>query len=132
MARCGVDLFGLDQLTPNDERFAGLVWSWAPGQPRTGDCASLDAATYQWGRWRSGSCNRRFRAACQASDGTWTLTRAAVKGRQAGAACRAAHTAHAVPRTGYSNAQLRLAMKTAGASRAWVAFRRGAGGWRVP
>jgi hypothetical protein len=129
MSRCGVDLFGLDQVTSDDQRFGALVWSWAPGQPETGDCASLDAATYQWGRWRAGSCNSRFRAACRASDGSWTLSKPAVKAGQADAACRAEQTTHAVPRTGYSNQQLRLAMNSAGASRAWIAFRRGEQGW---
>ena len=33
MARCGVDLFGLDQLLPDDGRLESLVWSWAKGEP---------------------------------------------------------------------------------------------------
>src|SRR3954469_13094106 len=36
MARCGVDLFGFDQLLPRDGRLDALVWSWAPDEPRAG------------------------------------------------------------------------------------------------
>src|SRR3954464_12504811 len=36
MTRCGVDLFGFDQLQPADGRNDAAVWSWAPGQPGTG------------------------------------------------------------------------------------------------
>jgi hypothetical protein len=36
MIRCGVDLFGFDQLLPDDGRLAALAWSWADGEPRRG------------------------------------------------------------------------------------------------
>jgi hypothetical protein len=41
MARCGVDLFGLDQLLPDDGRLESLVGSWASDEPRAGGgCAA--------------------------------------------------------------------------------------------
>jgi hypothetical protein len=131
MARCGVDLLGLDQVTSDDPRFAALVWSWAPGEPQTGDCASqaLDGAAYRFGRWRSGSCSRSFPAACRASDGRWLLTGAAVKAAQARDACGREGAVHAIPRTGYQAQELRLAMQSAGSTRAWVGYRRGSAGW---
>jgi hypothetical protein len=129
MSRCGVDLFGLDQLTGDDARFAALVWSWAPGEPAGGDCATIDAKTYEWGRWRSGACNRAFRAACQRPDGAWALSKKPVRARHAGAACRSMGASYAVPRTGYTNQQLRLAMESSGTDRAWIDFRRSNRGW---
>jgi hypothetical protein len=33
MIRCGVDLFGFDQLLPDDGRLAALAWSWAQDEP---------------------------------------------------------------------------------------------------
>src|SRR3954464_13861934 len=49
MARCGVDLLGLDQLLPRDGRLDALVWSWARDEPRAGagDCAAMGPD----GRW---------------------------------------------------------------------------------
>src|SRR3954452_23499508 len=45
MARCGVDLLGLDQLLGGDGRLDALVWSWARDEPRVGagDCAVMRA-----------------------------------------------------------------------------------------
>ncbi len=37
MTRCGVNLFGLDQLLPNDGRIEASIWSWAKGQPKAGE-----------------------------------------------------------------------------------------------
>src|SRR3954452_23402313 len=55
MARCGVDLLGMDQLLPHDGRLDALVWSWAHDEPRAdaGDCAVLGAD----GRWSAASCH---------------------------------------------------------------------------
>ncbi|HEV2075606.1 MAG TPA: hypothetical protein VGR10_05165, partial [Thermoleophilaceae bacterium] len=67
MARCGVDLVGLDQLGPYDGRLASLVWSWAPAQPRAGAgrCA-LQRVNARWpfGRWFASGCGRPRQAAC--------------------------------------------------------------------
>ena len=51
LTRCGVDLTGFDQLALEDQRLAGLVWSWAeaePGLRPSGRCAVQSAD----GRWR--------------------------------------------------------------------------------
>ncbi len=75
MARCGVDLVGLDQLMPQDGRLDALVWSWAPGEPRAGagDCA----LQRDDGRWRARRCGERHHAACRTPGGAWTLSRKA-------------------------------------------------------
>ena len=102
MTRCGVDLIGLDQLQPGDERLGALVWSWAPGEPSAGGCVVQRAD----GRWASSACQARRPAACRRADGTWTTTEAVPAAAAAGA-CRDEHATFAPPRTGYENARLR-------------------------
>ncbi|CEZ59172.1 Conserved exported or envelope protein of uncharacterised function [Mycobacterium tuberculosis] len=36
MTDCGVNLFGFDQLLPEDGRIQASLWSWAPDEPRAG------------------------------------------------------------------------------------------------
>jgi hypothetical protein len=120
MARCGVDLLGLDQVERDDPRFAALVWSWAPGQPaRRGCAAQFD------GRWYALRCTRRLRPACLTADGRWRVPSRVVRFRDAAAQCRRRAAVFAVPRTGYETQQLRVAMERVGARRAWLAHRSG-------
>lgn len=125
LARCGVDLVGLDQLAPGDGRLDALLWSWAPGEPAAkGDCAVQRGD----GRWAARSCAERHRAACRRGDGPWTLTRSAVSERSASAACRREHATFAVPRTGYENALLHSA---AGSGETWLGHERAGARWRT-
>ncbi|HYZ92873.1 MAG TPA: phosphatidylinositol-specific phospholipase C domain-containing protein [Actinomycetota bacterium] len=122
MVRCGVNMIGLDNLVPFDERLAQLVWSWAPNEPRSGTCA------YQGkdGRFRSDGCGKHRRFAC--FDGqSWTVTAGAGPWQAGRGACRGAASAFAVPRTGYTNELLKGA-KPSGAE-VWLAYRRVAGAW---
>ena len=113
MARCGVDLIGLDQLQPADDRLAALVWSWAPGEPsRASGCVVQRADA----RWASARCAGRRPAACRRADGSWA-TSAPVPAGGAADACREAAMTFAMPRTGYENARLRAA---AGGETAWL------------
>jgi hypothetical protein len=120
MARCGVDLLGMDQVDRDDPRFGALVWSWAPAEPRRPGCAAQAA-----GRWYSKTCGSRLRVACRTADGRWRVPRRAVRFSDAAALCGRADAAFDVPRTGYQAQQLRLAMERAGASRAWLRYRAG-------
>src|SRR3954453_6686588 len=98
MARCGVDLFGFDQLLPHDGRLDALVWSWAPDEPRAGggDCA----AQRPDGRWVADACRTPRPLACRSdADASWTVAM--------GTCPRG--TRFAVPRTGYENSLLRVA-----------------------
>jgi hypothetical protein len=116
MSRCGVDLLGLDQVERDDPRFAALVWSWAPSEPRRRPgCAAEHAA-----RWYSLRCTRRVRVACRTADGRWRVPRRPVRFDRAGALCRRAEARFAVPRTGYDAQRLRVAMERVDAGRAWV------------
>ena len=121
MARCGVDLLGMDQVERDDPRFAALVWSWAPGQPaRRGNCAAQHA-----GRWYALRCARRLRAACRLPDGRWRVPSRVVRYTDAPRLCSRAKGRFTVPRTGYEAQTLRVAMERVGAGRAWLRYRAG-------
>jgi hypothetical protein len=127
MARCGVDLLGLDQLAPDDPRLAALVWSWAEGQPgKRGRCA---LQRYKRGtpstRWRSVGCRRKLLPACRKGDRWLVGARRVGKGRSR-AECRARKARFAVPRTGFEAQLLRVAMRDAGAPKVRLGYvRRG-------
>ncbi len=125
MARCGVDLLGLDQLTAGDPRLDALVWSWAAGEPLSGDCAVQRADT----RWEARACRGRHPAACRAADGSWRLTPRAEQSWNAARACASASAAFAAPRTGYEGQLLRVAMEAAGAREAWLGLARSGDAW---
>jgi hypothetical protein len=116
MIRCGVNLFGFDQLLPGDGRLAAAAWSWAPNAPdaRHGGCA----VQRDDGRWTTASCASKRPAACLAGS-TWTVT-PAVPWAGAAKACADRGAAFALPRTGYENALLRQA---AGTSSVWLEYR---------
>ena len=127
MARCGVDLLGLDQLTVGDARLDALVWSWAPGEPGSGDCAVQRADA----RWQALACNEAHRAACRAADGSWGVTPSAEAWPDAAGACASQSAVLAAPRTGYEGQLLRVAMEAAGASDAWLGLTRSGDSWRA-
>lgn len=131
MARCGVDLVGLDQLVPDDGRLKSLVWSWAPRQPKRGDgrCAiqRVDGKRPA-GRWFARSCVRRRAAACRRDD-RWLVPDGRVRQEAARKHCRAKNAKHAVPRTGRETQRLRVAMERAGVEAAWLGYRREGGRW---
>jgi hypothetical protein len=119
LARCGVDLVGLDQVTRDDLRFERLVWSWAEDEPRRRPgCAAQHA-----GRWFALRCKRRLRVACRTRGGNWRVPRRHVTFKRAARRCKAAKMRWAVPRTGYETQRLRVAMERARAGRAWLRYR---------
>jgi len=126
-ARCGVDLVGLDQLTVGDARLDALVWSWAPGEPGSGDCVVQRADA----RWEANACRGHHRAACRAPDGSWRVTPRAEPRSNAGRACAAQSAVFAAPRTGYEGQLLRVAMEAAGASETWLGLTRSGESWRA-
>src|SRR5205823_4243447 len=123
MVGCGVDLFGFDQLAPDDGRLNALVWSWAKDEPGPkGDCAAMGAN----GRWSSSSCKRRRRVACRTASGDWLAPHSAAPETGAAQVCSAAGAQFAVPRTGYENVLLRSA---AAGSAVWLGYVRSGSGW---
>lgn len=130
MARCGVDLIDLDQLTPGDPRLAALVWSWAPGQPARGRCAVQRVTeALPFGRWRSKPCVRKLPAACRKRSGKWIVARTPVAPSGARAACRDRRAKHAVPRTGFEVQRLRKRMQRLDLASVWLGYRRLGGTW---
>lgn len=117
MMRCGIDLFGLDQLLPFDGRLQAAVWTWASetAVPRAGECA----AQRPDGRWEGVSCESKRRPACVSAARAWTVPATAVKRKSAAAACADAGLELGTPRTSEENAALRTA---AGASSVWLAY----------
>jgi len=131
MARCGVDLLGLDQLTPDDGRLKKLVWSWAPDQPKqqAGRCAvQRVSAKRPFGRWYVRDCGERRPVACR-RDERWIVRSEKVRQKEAAALCEKKDAVHAVPRTGFEAQLLRLAMEKAGVRKAWLGYRRSGGEW---
>ncbi|MGO4255128.1 hypothetical protein [Marmoricola sp. RAF53] len=113
MTGCGVNVFGFDQLLPEDGRIQATLWSWAPDEPRAdGGACTVQGAD---GRWYAAGCVELHPAACVAA-GTWTVT-APVTFADAATACTAAGSTFALPRSGEQNARLHA---VAGAAGAWV------------
>jgi hypothetical protein len=133
MARCGVDLFGLDQLAFDDPRLAALVWSWAPGEPAGGPCVAQRVTDDDpFGHWFAERCGLRRRPACRRPDGSWVIPKRGVrakKGRTAKARCRKRHASFSVPRTGFEAQLLRLAMQSAGAREVLLGYKHREGEW---
>lgn len=113
MTGCGVNLFGFDQLLPEDGRIQSSLWSWAPDEPRTG----AGSCTVQGGdgRWAAAPCSELRPAACRAGD-TWSVT-SAVPAAAAAGACQAIGATFDLPRSGEANSRLHAVAGTTGA---WV------------
>jgi hypothetical protein len=116
MTRCGVNLFGLDQILPDDGRTEASIWSWLKGQPDPG--GGRCALQRSDGRWLTQPCQARHLAACRTTGG-WTLTQQAVPYDRATSACRASRAGFDLPRTGYENSRLR---QVAGSSAVWLRY----------
>lgn len=111
MTECGVNVYGFDQLLPEDGRIQGSLWSWDLDEPSAAGCAFQGAD----GRWSSEACTDLHPAACE-DGGTWTVT-APVAFAAAPAACTALGSTFDVPRAGDQNSRLHA---VAGAPGAWV------------
>lgn len=112
-----VNQLDLDMLDPHDERLPALVWSWAPGAPVTSGCVVDE------GRFRTEDCVRPMRFACQAADGSWSVTDGRGPWRLGDRLCDAQGLGDFdVPRTAREAAALRAIISgTAGA--VWVDHR---------
>ena len=149
MARCGVDLIGLDQVTgADDPRFEGLVWSWQVNRPRPGrkgerDCAvqrqnvPIDSALAFPGSagpatraaWFDHRCARLHPAACRDTAGAWTIDPDRTRQRDARKACEAVGLTLGTPRTGFEAQELDEALAAAGERQAWIGAKREGATW---
>jgi hypothetical protein len=121
MTRCGVNLFGFDQLLPDDGRIEASIWGWAPGKPDRPDgrCAIQRSDS----RWATRTCSTKRRAACLV-DGNWHVTGKSYTHPAARAECRRRGGTLGLPRTGYENATLRRAAP-GDAHDLWIDYRLG-------
>lgn len=134
MSRCGVDLIHFDQLLPDDPRLAGLVWSWAPQEPRRRRCSvQRIGERVPFGRWKSRRCSGTRPAACRRPEsGRWLISAARLRFNEAKRHCRSRRAAFAVPRTGYEAQLLRRALERNDLRGAWLGQkrRRDSNSWR--
>jgi hypothetical protein len=120
MVACGVNLFGLDQVDPNDPRLNAMVWSWAPNEPLSSD-AGLCAFDGADGRFHAAPCGGpSLPLACVDGSGEWFFSTAACDGGT-----------FAVPRNGAQAAALRKAKAKEGVSDVWLAYATVDGAWRA-
>lgn len=133
MARCGVDLLGLDQLVADDPRLHALVWSWATGEPEGGSCAVQRVTDDDpFGHWFAQPCALRRRPACRRPDGSWVIPKRRVrprKGQTAKARCRKRGASFSVPRTGFEAQLLLVAMQSAGTDEVLLGYKHKNGQW---
>jgi hypothetical protein len=115
MTDCGVNLFGFDQILPEDGRIQASLWSWAPDEPRAGagDCALQRADS----RWVAAPCGDAHPAAC-VDGAAWSVT-TPVAFADAPAACAALGASFALPRSGAQNSALHA---VAGSVGAWLDY----------
>lgn len=113
MTACGVNVYGFDQLLPEDGRIQATLWSWAPDEPvlANGSCTRQGGD----GRWYAADCDVALPAACFGG-GTWSVTTPVVFSGAA-AACAGIGKTFAVPRAGDQNSALRA---VAGSGGAWL------------
>ncbi|MDQ2651118.1 MAG: hypothetical protein M3Z03_16380 [Actinomycetota bacterium] len=127
MVQCGVELIGLDRIGPADPRLAELVWSWAPDEPTAaGQCAAWQPD----GRFHAAGCAEARQPACQRPDGSWQIGTEAVAWSAADAACTSDGARFDVPRSAWSNEQLRIAAQATPDASLWLNLGDGPAGWR--
>jgi hypothetical protein len=128
MVQCGVNIIGLDQLTPQDPRLPAMVWSWAQNEPvaGAGDCA------YQGGdgRFHAGACKDKRRFTCVDATGGWHVTAATARWDKSGKLCASEFpgSRFAVPANGLRN-QLIVEAKASPADQVWVNYANVNGAW---
>jgi len=130
MVRCGVNLFGLDQVDPGDPRLAAMVWSWADGEPAASGNGTCTITSSVDARFHAAGCNSaRLHFACVDASGAWFVSAATGPANGGANACRRQGATFAVPGSGNHQQRLVDAMAAAGADRVWVAYRVVNGVW---
>jgi hypothetical protein len=133
MVRCGVNLFGLDQVDPSDPRLEAMVWSWAANEPvATGP--GMCAFDGDDGRFHSAACGgAEMQFACVVpSTGQWFITEESGAQLAGSTTCALERpgSVYAVPGTGNHAQRLIDAKAAAGVPEVWVAYSVVDGAWR--
>ena len=125
MAHCGVNLIGLDQLTPTDPRLAAQVWSWAPSEPAPGARCAYQGTD---GRFHGTPVCQGVAEvrpyACLDRAGGWHVTAATGTWDDGSQVCATEFEGSAfdVPRSGWSNDALAAAKPSPG-TEVWLGYR---------
>jgi len=124
MIKCGVNIVGMDKLTPTDGRMAAGVYTWATNEPNdwggNEDCAVMGSN----GRWNDVNCNNSYRFACRDNTGAWAISSSSANYNGVGAACTSlgGSYAFAVPKNGVQNQKLLEAKNAAGAGDIYLKY----------
>jgi hypothetical protein len=147
MARCGVDLIGLDFFSgPNDRRLEGLVWSWQVNRPHPSRRGNRECALQRTGvavdpslafpggpqtrsAWFDNHCSSKRPAACRDAAGGWTILAKARTWARGQVACEKRGLAIGTPRTGYDAQQLDQAIAASPVNQAWIGLERQGDDW---
>jgi len=125
MIKCGVNLPGMDKISPNDGRLASAVFSWAPGEPNNYGNNEDCAMQYSSGRWNDANCANRYRFACRNSAGQWRISNASGTFADGAAVCSnetGGAYQFAVPKNGNQNQKLVDAKRAAGVNDVWIRY----------
>jgi hypothetical protein len=134
MLKCGVNLVGMDKLSPTDGRLNSAVYSWNPGEPNDWGGNEDCAQQYSNGRWNDANCGISMRFACRNAAGQWKISNgsgvwtsgAAICSNETGGAYQ-----FAVPKNSQQNQKLVEAKNAVGVSDVWIKYsdRSSEGNW---
>jgi len=126
LLQCGVNLPGMDKLTPFDGRLEAAVWSWDNGEPNNAGGIEHCAEHRRNGRFNDVDCNRQYAFACRdpnsgawhvsLSHGTWSQGEAICGGETSGV------FHYATPRSSYDNEQLKALKQARGIDVVWLRY----------
>lgn len=132
MLKCGVNLIGMDKITPTDGRLTAASYSWAVGEPNNYGGNEHCAVHTSSGRWNDVNCANRYRFACRNALGQWRVTSASGTFDEGAAICSSetgGASSFTVPRNGEQNQKLVEAKQTAGAGDIWIHYSDRTGSW---
>lgn len=134
---CGVNLIGLDKLTPNDGRLQAAVWSWNQGEPNDWNGNEDCAMQYANGRFNDLNCSASKRFACH-KPGTheWYVTHRSGSWSEGDDACRDETNGDfrfSVPTNAHDNRKLVETKQYAGVTEVWLNYsdRQQEGKWQA-